>query len=266
MRRRPDRQARPQKATGKIETLLEQLRQRQLSFEQLETYRAAGAAAEKLRVLNESQAQANMQTELTNARVQVQIAESHGEADLARPQAGRAGGGGLGRRPVALASSGRADGRSGRGGRPPARIGRPRRGAEDLRTSACPKRPCCSSASLRTVTLGCMPCRCWPSNCRRALSRSYPSASSWPACRRRRGDGEPSTGLLGLLVSLLVAEKSGFQNEAGDVAMQDFQQFAAHDTASARIGRELAHPAEVTVISGQAPALFTFSQTWERAE
>ncbi len=69
---------------GKIETLLEQLRLRQLSFEQLETYERQRAAADKLRALNEAQAQANMQTQLTNARVQAQIAESMGEADLQR--------------------------------------------------------------------------------------------------------------------------------------------------------------------------------------
>jgi predicted Zn finger-like uncharacterized protein len=71
-------------AGGKIETLLEQLRQRQLSIEQLETYERQRAASEKLRTLNEAQALASMQTQLTNARVQVQIAESQGEADLAR--------------------------------------------------------------------------------------------------------------------------------------------------------------------------------------
>ena len=71
-------------AGGKIETLLEQLRIRQLSIEQLETYERQRAASEKLRTLNEAQAQAAMQTQLTNARVQVQIAESQGEADLAR--------------------------------------------------------------------------------------------------------------------------------------------------------------------------------------
>jgi uncharacterized membrane protein YqiK len=71
-------------AGGKIETLLEQLRQRQLSIEQLETYERQRAAAEKLRTLNEAQAQTAMQTQLTNARVQVQIAESQGEAELAR--------------------------------------------------------------------------------------------------------------------------------------------------------------------------------------
>jgi uncharacterized membrane protein YqiK len=71
-------------AGGKIETLLEQLRLRQLSIEQLETYERQRAAADKLRTLNDAQAQAAMQTQLTNSRVQVQIAESQGEADLAR--------------------------------------------------------------------------------------------------------------------------------------------------------------------------------------
>jgi uncharacterized membrane protein YqiK len=71
-------------AGGKIEGLLEQLRLRQLSIEQQETYERQRAAAEKLRTLNEAQAQATMQTQLTNSRVQIQIAESQGEADLAR--------------------------------------------------------------------------------------------------------------------------------------------------------------------------------------
>src|SRR5262249_45356133 len=71
-------------AGGKIETLLEQLRMRQLSIEQIETYERQRAAADKLRVLNEANAQAAMQTQLTNTRVQVQIAENQGEADLAR--------------------------------------------------------------------------------------------------------------------------------------------------------------------------------------
>jgi uncharacterized membrane protein YqiK len=71
-------------AGGKIETLLEQLRLRQLSIEQQETYERQRAASEKLQTLNEAQARAAMQTQLTNARVQAQIAESQGEADLAR--------------------------------------------------------------------------------------------------------------------------------------------------------------------------------------
>jgi uncharacterized membrane protein YqiK len=69
---------------GKIETLLEQLRQRQLSVEQLETYDRQKAAADRLRVLNEANAHAAMQAQLTNAQLQVRIQDSTGEAELAR--------------------------------------------------------------------------------------------------------------------------------------------------------------------------------------
>src|SRR5215203_4918181 len=56
-------------AGGKIETLLEQLRLRQLSIEQIETYEHQRAAAEKQRELSEAQAQAAKQTELTNSGI-----------------------------------------------------------------------------------------------------------------------------------------------------------------------------------------------------
>ncbi|HEX5105231.1 MAG TPA: SPFH domain-containing protein [Pirellulaceae bacterium] len=69
---------------GKIESLLEQLRIRQLSIEQLETYERQREASDKRRALAEAQAQADMQTSLTNARVKAEIAESEGEADLKR--------------------------------------------------------------------------------------------------------------------------------------------------------------------------------------
>ena len=73
-----------QQAGGKIETLLEQLRLRQLSLEQVETYSKQVMAAQNLRVLNEAQAQAQMQTELSNSLVQIKIAENEAEAQLAR--------------------------------------------------------------------------------------------------------------------------------------------------------------------------------------
>ena len=60
------------------------MRLRQLSIEQVETYAKQVTAAEQLRVLNEAQAQAQMQTQLTNSLVQVRIAENEGEAQLAR--------------------------------------------------------------------------------------------------------------------------------------------------------------------------------------
>jgi uncharacterized membrane protein YqiK len=73
-----------QQAGGKIETLLEQLRMRQLSLEQVETYSKQVTAAQNLRVLNEAQAQAQMQTQLSNSLVQIKIAENEAEAQLAR--------------------------------------------------------------------------------------------------------------------------------------------------------------------------------------
>jgi uncharacterized membrane protein YqiK len=71
-------------AGGKIETLLEQLRLRQLSLEQVETYAKQVVAAEKLKALNEAQAGAAMQTKLTQSLVQVKIVENEAEAQLAR--------------------------------------------------------------------------------------------------------------------------------------------------------------------------------------
>jgi uncharacterized membrane protein YqiK len=71
-------------AGGQIETLLEQLRLRQLSREQLQTYQEQCAAAEKLQTLKRAQAEAEKQTELTNSRVEIQIAENRAEADLAQ--------------------------------------------------------------------------------------------------------------------------------------------------------------------------------------
>ena len=73
-----------QQAGGKIETLLEQLRLRQLSLEQVETYSKQVMAAQNLRVLNEAQAQAQMQTQLSNSMVKIKIAENDAEAQLAR--------------------------------------------------------------------------------------------------------------------------------------------------------------------------------------
>jgi len=79
---------------GKIETLPEQLRQRQLSVEQLETFDRQKAAAEKLRALNEANAHASMQAQLTNAQLQVRIQDKHRRSRTGpRPQARRTDGG-----------------------------------------------------------------------------------------------------------------------------------------------------------------------------
>src|SRR5207302_9389188 len=71
-------------AGGKIETLLEQLRQRQLSMEQVETYQRQRLASEEQKKLNEAQALAQRQTELTGSKVQIEIVRNQADAELER--------------------------------------------------------------------------------------------------------------------------------------------------------------------------------------
>lgn len=69
---------------GKIENLLEQLRLRQLSLEQIETYAKQEAAAAKKQTLNEAEAKSTMQAELTKSAIQITIETNQAEAALAR--------------------------------------------------------------------------------------------------------------------------------------------------------------------------------------
>lgn len=71
---------------GKIETLLEQLRQRQLSKEQVETFEQRKIAAEKRKTLEEATAVADRQKDLTNSSVEIQIVENRASAELAKAQ------------------------------------------------------------------------------------------------------------------------------------------------------------------------------------
>jgi uncharacterized membrane protein YqiK len=66
-----------------IDKLFDQLRIRRLAKEQVETFRTQEEAAMKLRELNEAQAAAAKQSELTQTRVDVDIAANRGEAQLA---------------------------------------------------------------------------------------------------------------------------------------------------------------------------------------
>jgi uncharacterized membrane protein YqiK len=63
-----------------IETILRQLRERQVSREQLETYRTKEAAAQQERVLREAEARAKQQTSITESELAVRIAENQGSA------------------------------------------------------------------------------------------------------------------------------------------------------------------------------------------
>ena len=69
---------------GDIEQLLQQLRLRQLSREQIQTYEQQRGAAEKLKDLKMALALAERQTDLTASQVQIEIAQNQGEAELAR--------------------------------------------------------------------------------------------------------------------------------------------------------------------------------------
>ncbi len=73
-------------ADGKIENLLEQLRLRQLSREQIETFQQQRAAAEEQKKLTEARAIADQQKELTVSKIAISIAENAGNAELARAE------------------------------------------------------------------------------------------------------------------------------------------------------------------------------------
>ena len=211
--------------SGKIETLLEQLRQRQLAVEQLETFERQRAAAEKLRTLNDAQATAAMQTQLTNSHVQVQIAENQGDADLARSRKQAA-------QTVVIAE---------------AELARSRKQAEQtvvLAEADAKQRTLAGRGEgMRVLQVGLSEAsvllrkigsygdpRLYALN----LVAEHLSKSSQPLVPERvfvaGHDGEngssggTSQGLLGLLISLLVAEKSGFQlaNGEGVTGLQDF--------------------------------------------
>jgi uncharacterized membrane protein YqiK len=192
---------------GKIETLLEQLRIRQLSIEQLETFERQRNAALKQQALNEAMAQANMQTELTNSHVQVQIAENKGEADLARAR----------KQAEQLVVTAQAESQqrvlAGRG-----------EGSRILQMGL-------SEASVLLRKIGSFGD---PRLYALAQVAEHLSQSSQPLVPERvfvagadGQNGHPSgaaQGLLGTLISLLVAEKSGFQltESSGMAGLKEF--------------------------------------------
>jgi uncharacterized membrane protein YqiK len=206
---------------GKIETLLEQLRQRQLSIEQIETFTRQRAAAEEQQKLNEAQALAHRQTELTASQVQIRIAENAGDADLARArkQAQQA---------VVMAE---------------AELEKSRRAAQQTivtaEAEARQRMLAGKGEAQRLMQTGLAEASVLmrkiasfgdPRLYALALSAEHLSKSSQPLVPEKMfitggsGGGESAGagaggGLLGTLISLLVAEKSGFTpNENGEAA------------------------------------------------
>jgi uncharacterized membrane protein YqiK len=82
---RPESQLEPGQEDP-IERLFDQLRARRLAEEQKQTFAKQEEAAVQLRELNDAQAAAAKQTELTQTRIDVDIAGNRGEAQLAEAQ------------------------------------------------------------------------------------------------------------------------------------------------------------------------------------
>lgn len=231
-------------AGGKIETLLEQLRMRQLSIEQIETFERQRAAAEKQQTLNQAQAQAAKQTELTNSLVQVQIAENQGQAELARvSKAAEAELAKARRQAEQMVVTAQAE------------LERSRRQAEQTIVTAeaeSKQRVLAGRGeSMRTMQLGLSEASVLmrkiqsfgdPRLYALSVVAEHLSHSNQPLVPERvfvagaNGDGAhaagASQGMLGMLINLLVAEKSGFQ-PSDTQAMATLQDFADRMTKEA---------------------------------
>ncbi len=204
-------------AGGKIETLLEQLRIRQLSLEQVETYAKQVTAADRLRVLNEAQAQAQMQTQLTNSLVQVRIVENEAEAQLvrARKQAEQ----------VVVTAQAESQQRILAGRGEGARILQ-----EGLSEASVLLQKIESFSDPRLYALSVV-----AQNLAQCTQPLVPervfiaggvggNGSAGDHAMTAAGGAAAGSGLMGLLLSLLVAEKSGFQlvEQAGESGLKTF--------------------------------------------
>jgi len=236
---------------GKIETLLEQLRLRQLSMEQIETYERQRAAAEKLKTLNEAQAIAAKQTDLTNSQIQVRIIENQGEAELARSR----------KQAEQTIVTAQADNQK-RILQADADLARAKRQAEQtvLLAEAESKQKVLAGrgegaqrlqVGLSEVAVLLQKIGSFgdPRLYALTLAAEHLSHSQQPLVPERVfvtggvGNGEPgasatggaaTTGLLGTLISLLVAEKSGFQlTDANGHGLGSLQEFADRMTREA---------------------------------
>src|SRR5262245_44397308 len=74
------------KSGSGIESILEQLRERQIALEQVETYERQQSASVKERELREAEARARQQQTLTESDIAITVQANQGKADLARAQ------------------------------------------------------------------------------------------------------------------------------------------------------------------------------------
>ena len=217
-------------AGGKIEQLMEQLRTRQLSIEQMETYDRQRTAAERQRALKEAEAIAAKQPELTASHVAIQIAENQANAELAkaRRQAEQA----IVKADAALEESRRraeqtvVTARADAEQRQLAGRGEASRTMQvGLSEAAVQMRKIASFGDPRLYAL--------------AIVAEHLSKSAQPLVPERvftTGGGESpggSAGLLNTLLAMLVAEKSGFKLDAADGAGSEMADLKAMvETAS----------------------------------
>ena len=83
---RPESKMHAPGAEDPIDRLFDQLRQRRLADEQRETFGKQEEAAQRLKQLNDAQAAAAKQAELTQTRIEVEISANRGEAQLAEAE------------------------------------------------------------------------------------------------------------------------------------------------------------------------------------
>ncbi|MFI5386239.1 MAG: SPFH domain-containing protein [Fimbriimonadales bacterium] len=211
---------------GKIETLLEQLRLRQLSLEQVETYSKQVIAAQNLRMLNEAQAQAQMQTQLSNSMVQIRIAENEAEAQLARARKQA--------EQVVVTAEAESEQRILRGRGEGARILQ-----EGFSEASVLLRKIQSFSDPRLYALSVVAQGL--SKCTQPLVPERVFISGGTGGSGLPGDGQAGAGALagngvfGLLLSMLVAEKSGFQlvDQPGGSDLHEFTEKIAKQAMEA---------------------------------
>jgi uncharacterized membrane protein YqiK len=248
-----------EQAGGKIETLLEQLRLRQLSLEQVETYTKQVIAAQTLRTLNEAQAQAQMQTQLSNSLVQIRITENEAEAQLvkARKQAEQ----------VVVTAEAESQERvlSGRG--EGARILQ-----EGFSEASVLLRKIQSFSDPRLYALSIVAQGL--SKCNQPLVPERVFISGGAGAGGTGGDGQSpvgalaSNGVFGLLLNMLVAEKSGFQliDQPGSADLHDFTEKVAKQALDAiqqavtTNGKGAVHQGNGTGIPASGPVLASASR------
>jgi uncharacterized membrane protein YqiK len=215
-----------EQAGGKIETLLEQLRLRQLSLEQVETYSKQVTAAQNLRILNEAQAQAQMQTQLSNSLVQIRIAENEAEAQLARARKQA--------EQVVVTAEAESQERILKGRGEGARI--LQEGFSEasvllrkIRSFSDPR-----LYALSVVAQGLSKCT-QPLVPERVFIAGGTGAAGQPADGQIGTGAVAGNGVFGLLLSMLVAEKSGFQlvDQPGANDLNDFTEKVAREAMEA---------------------------------